>query len=173
MGRWIRSGGADPGSGLNDSDGDEFGGTSSLEAIVADNKLVGIEVAMRLSARAVEDLADELDEAIDRMEIAVGRAETAATATKAEIATLTTEIKAAVSLIKELESRSLPSRIAAWATANPLQLVLLVGMLLLFQSGYAYLIPRLFVPAASPGATYGSLPPADPTRPPALSSGGE
>ena len=142
--------------------------------MAADNKLTGLEVAARLQARALDDLAGEIGD----LELAVGRTEAAAKAATAEIAALRAEIaasrastEAAVSLLKEMESKSLPSRIFGWALANPIPAVVIVGLLLLAQSGYSYLIPQLLggVSNANPALVH-PVSPAPSPAPPAPSA---
>lgn len=150
---------------------------------MADNKLVGIEVATRLLARAVSDLSEDVgdaeiaagrvEEAVGRMDkriedLAKGQAEL-----RAEIAASRAATEQAVSLTKELEGRSLPGRIVGWAGANPLLTVAIIGMLLLFQSGYAYLIPSLLGAATHDTPHDPPTGPVDAAPPPSLPAGSE
>lgn len=137
--------------------------------MATDNKLNGLEVAARLQARALDDLAGEIGD----LELAVGRMEAAAKTTAGEIAALRGEIaasrtatEAAVSLLKDLESKSLPSRIFGWAMSNPIPAVLIVALLLLAQSGYSYLIPQI-LGGINANPVHHPVPPSPSPAPPA------
>jgi len=144
---------------------------------VAEARLVGIEVAVRLQARAIQDLSEDLGDlglAVGRLEEQLRRLEQGTETLRAELAASRAATERAVSLVQELESRSLPGRIVSWAAANPMLTAAIIGMLLLFQSGYAYLIPSLLggthvPPPVVPGPV--DVPSLEPAEPPARSHG--
>jgi hypothetical protein len=91
----------------------------------------------------VEIAVGRLEERLDKLDKRIEDLTKGLIELRAEIAASRAATERAVSIAQELEGRSLPGRLVAWAGANPLLTVAIIGMLLLFQSGYAYLIPSL------------------------------